>query len=216
MSVSGEPVRSERDRGIHINQVSSGYFDAFGMRLLAGRWFGPRDVGDAPKVVILNNAALQRFFGASNPIGRCVTFPGRRRLRNMKSSALCMTYDTRSCAKAAEPMVYVPIEQQPDLLSRVIIGIRMANSASALRVLRSRMQQVVPGAFMTKIVTVEQQVDESLLQERLLSILASLFGALALLLAAIGLYGIICFSVIRRIREIGIRIAVGAPRRSVL
>ncbi len=69
---------------------------------------------------------------------------------------------------------------------------------------------------MTKIVTVEQQVEGSLLQERLLSILASLFEALALLLAAIGLCGIICFSVIRRIREIGIRIAVGAPRRSVL
>ena len=217
MSVSGEPVRSERDRGIHINQVSSGYFNAFGMRLLAGRWFGPRDVGDAPKVAILNNAALQRFFGASNPIGRRVTFPGQK--ATSEYEIVGIVHDTRyeKLREAAEPMVYVPIEQAIDPLSRVIIGIRMAGDpASALRVLRSRMQQVVPGAFMTKIVTVEQQVDESLLQERLLSILASLFGALALLLAAIGLYGIICFSVIRRIREIGIRIAVGAPRRSVL
>jgi len=92
----------------------------------------------------------------------------------------------------------------------------MGDPAGALQALRDRMQQVVPGGFMTNIVRVEQQVDESLLQERLLSILASLFGALALLLAAIGLYGIISFSVIRRIREIGIRIAVGPPRRSVL
>ena len=78
------------------------------------------------------------------------------------------------------------------------------------------MQDVVPGGFITNVATVQQQVDESLLEERLVSILASLFGGLALLLAGIGLYGIMSFSVIRRTREIGIRIAVGAQRSAVL
>ena len=78
------------------------------------------------------------------------------------------------------------------------------------------MQDVVPGGFITNVATVQQQVDESLLEERLVSILASLFGGLALLLAGIGLYGIMSFAVIRRTREIGIRIAVGAQRSAVL
>jgi ABC-type antimicrobial peptide transport system permease subunit len=78
------------------------------------------------------------------------------------------------------------------------------------------MQGTVPGGFITNVVTAQQQVDESLLEERLVSILASLFGGLALLLAAIGLYGIMSFTVIRRTREIGIRIAVGAQRSEVL
>jgi len=78
------------------------------------------------------------------------------------------------------------------------------------------MQEVVPEGFISTVATIQQQVDESLLQERLLSILASIFGGLALLLAAIGLYGIMSFTVIRRTREMGIRIAVGAPRGAVL
>ena len=82
--------------------------------------------------------------------------------------------------------------------------------------LRKRMGEVVPGGFITDTATVQEQMDESLLEERLVSILASLFGGLALLLAAIGLYGIMSFTVIRRTREIGIRIAVGAQRSSVV
>lgn len=78
------------------------------------------------------------------------------------------------------------------------------------------MHEIVPGGFITNVATVQQQVDESLLEERLVSILASLFGGLALLLAAIGLYGIISFTVIRRTREIGIRMAVGAQRSAVI
>jgi ABC-type antimicrobial peptide transport system permease subunit len=119
--------------------------------------------------------------------------------------------------KAAKPIVYVPIQQAIDPLSGVLVAVRTRGSAAGiLGVLRRRMQDVVPGGFITNVATVQQQVDESLLEERLVSILASLFGGLALLLAGIGLYGIMSFAVIRRTREIGIRIAVGAQRSAVL
>jgi len=114
-------------------------------------------------------------------------------------------------------MVYVPIEQAIDPLTSVMAAIRTRGDATvALPVIRRRVQEVVPEGFISTVATIQQQVDESLLQERLLSILASIFGGLALLLAAIGLYGIMSFTVIRRTREMGIRIAVGAPRGAVL
>jgi ABC-type antimicrobial peptide transport system permease subunit len=114
-------------------------------------------------------------------------------------------------------MVYVPIQQPIDLLTGVTLAVRDGGDApGVLAVIRQRTQAIIPGGFITNIVTVRQLVNESLLEERLMSILASLFGGLALLLAAIGLYGIMSFSVIRRTREIGIRIAVGAQRSMVL
>ena len=93
------------------------------------------------------------------------------------------------------------------------VGILFARWGVALR---RRTREIVPVEFITNIATVRQLMDESLLIERLLSILASLFGGLALLLAAVGLYGIVSFSVIRRTREIGVRIAMGAQRGTVL
>jgi ABC-type antimicrobial peptide transport system permease subunit len=114
-------------------------------------------------------------------------------------------------------MVYIPIEQALDPIGDVMLGIRARSAAtSVLPTIRQRLGERVPGGFLSNIVTLEQQADESLLQERLVSILASAFGGLALVLAAIGLYGTMSFTVIARTREIGIRMAVGAQRSALL
>jgi predicted permease len=217
MNVSGELSRPERERGISINQVSAGYFDAFGVALLNGRVFAPGDLANSPKVAILNETGARAAFHDSSPLGRRVTFPGQRVTAEYEVVGVVRDMRYENLRKPDEPMVYVPIQQAIDPLTGVTIAMRArGDAAGLLPVLRRRMQAVVPGGFITNVSTIQQQVDESLLEERLLSILASLFGALALLLAAIGLYGIISFTVIRRTREIGIRIAVGAEQRDVL
>jgi len=217
MSVSGEPDRPELDHGIHVNQATAGYFDVFGITLLAGRTFAPADGANSRRVAILNEAAAQRFFPDSNPVGRQVSFPGQ--MITEAYEIVGVVRDTRyeTLRKAAEPMVYVPLQQAIDRLSAVIIAIRArGDAAGLLAVLRDRVRETLPGGFMSSAATLEQLVDESLVEERLLSVLANVFGGLALLLAAIGIYGIVSFTVVRRTREIGIRMAIGAGRRSVV
>jgi predicted permease len=217
LNVSGAPPVAERDRGISINQVSAGYFETLGVKLSAGRLFTEADQANFPKVAILNETAAKARFPDANPLGRRVTFPGQR--VTAEYEVVGIVRDTRyaDLRKPAEPMVYLPLEQAIDPLSGVTVAIRARGDATGLAAMvRRRAQETVPGGFLTDIATVQQQVDETLVEERMISMLASLFGGLALLLAAIGLYGIVSFSVIRRTREIGIRISIGAQQSSVL
>jgi predicted permease len=217
IAVPGAPPRPEADRGIHINQVSAGYFAAFGVSAVSGRVFTPGDAANAPKVAILNESAARREFPGSDPLGRLITFPGQHVPGPYQVVGIVRDTRYENLRKAAEPMVYVPIEQAIELLSSVVVAVRSQGAAAAIQsAVRRRAQSIVPGGFVSVMGTLRQQVEESLIQERLLSILAALFGGLALLLAAIGLYGIMSFTVIRRMREIGIRIAVGARRGAVL
>jgi MacB-like periplasmic core domain len=217
LDVSGAPPVAERDRGISINQVSAGYFETLGVKLSAGRLFTEADQANSPKVAILNETAARARFRDASPLGRRVTLPGQR--ITAEYEVVGIVKDTRyaDLRKPAEPMVYLPLEQAIDPLSGVTVAIRARGDATGLPALvRRRAQETVPGGFLTDIATVQQQMDETLVEERMVSTLASLFGALALLLAAIGLYGVVSFSVIRRTREIGIRISIGAQQSSVL
>jgi predicted permease len=216
MDVSGAPA-GRLDRGIHINQVSAGYFETFGIGLLAGRVFGPGDQANSPKAAILNETAVRLRFHDSNPVGRRVNFGGQRVTADYEVVGVVRDVRYENLRKPDEPMVYVPIQQAIDPLSGVMLGIRnRGDSAGIVTALRRRVQAVVPGGFLGGVVTVQQLVEENLLEERLVSILATLFGGVALLLAAVGLHGILSFTVIRRTREIGIRIAVGAQRTAVI
>jgi predicted permease len=216
MKISGEPSGAGRDHGTRLNEVSSGFFDAFGVGLLSGRIFTPGDRAGSPRVAILNETLTRAAFHDSSPLGRRVTFPGQDVTAEYEIVGIVRDVRYASLRKEAEPMVYLPIEQGIGPLPSVIVTVRARDEAGVLLALRRRTREIVPGGFITNVATVRQLIDDSLLLERLLSILASLFGGLALLLAAVGLYGIVSFSVIRRTREIGVRIAMGAQRGTVL
>ncbi len=216
MKISGEPDSAAYRHSSSLNEVSSGFFDAFGVPLLAGRLFTPGDGANSPRVAILNEALERAAFHDTNPLGRRVTFPGQDVTAEYEIVGIVRDTRYASLRKEASPMVYLPIEQGIGPLPGVAVTVRATDAAGVLPVLRRRAREIVPGGFITNVATVSQLVDESLLVERLLSILASLFGGLALLLAAVGLYGIVSFAVIRRTREIGVRIAIGAQRSAVL
>jgi hypothetical protein len=145
------------------------------------------------------------------------TFPGQRVEDEYEIVGIVGDTRYRDLRTPDERMAYVPIEQSLDPVSRALVSIQArVDPMSLVGPLRTLAAGNLPGGFVSKIGTVEQRLQQSLVRERLLSMLATFFAGLALTLACIGLYGIMAYGVVRRTREIGIRVAIGADDRSVM
>jgi putative ABC transport system permease protein len=204
------------DNGTHVNTVTSGYFRTLGIQLLSGRLFTPRDTAAGPRVAILNQTAARAWFPDGSPIGKRISFPGQP--VDDWYDIVGVVGDARYVNLRVPDgrMVYIPLEQALDPISGIMVVVQADGNPTALvPAIRSIAVDTIPGGFVTRIGTMEERVDRSLLRERLLSMLATFFGALALTLACVGLYGVLSYTVVRRSREIGIRMAVGAPHASV-
>ena len=213
-SIEGYTPRPGEDMVVWSNLVSPRYFATIGQPLLAGRDFAWRDKEGAPGVAIINQTMMRRFFGDQNPIGKHVTF------QEGKVQIIGVVRDAKyqSLTEETLPVLYVPFAQAPGFLETFNLMLEVRSNGVTGSIVGEVRNEIHTFGKNIGIATetLKAHVDQSLTTERLIAMLSGFFSGLALLLAAVGLYGVMAYTVTRRTNEIGIRMAMGAQRSSVV
>jgi predicted permease len=216
--VTLDPADREHPHTVMFHRVTPGYFDTLGAPLLAGRDFGPGDTRAAPRVAVVTARFAQQLFpGEPSAVGRRFHVVGSPGVPDQAYEIVGVVADMkyRTLRESIEPTAFLPLAQadEPDAYTYLVVRGALPPSAitGALeRAITDRDPRVV-----LEVDLVSQLVARSLVVERLMASLAAFFGVLAALLAVVGLYGVVSYSVARRVHEIGIRMALGADARRV-
>jgi predicted permease len=208
----------EQPGNVNFNAVGPGYFKALSTPLVAGRDFDERDTLASPKVAIVSEAFVKKYLGGRNAVGQSFQVAGPVGEPRPFYQIIGVARDTKYVDLREEfsPLAYVDVSQSEatDLNPQFALHAQTALPAVAADATRT-LVQLTP-AISVRYQTVRSQVSGSLLRERLMATLSGFFGGLAVLIATIGLYGVMSYTVARRRVEIGIRMALGADRGSVI
>ncbi|MBY0494306.1 MAG: ABC transporter permease [Cyanobacteria bacterium] len=212
-SVEGHDAKDGEDMQAYMNALSPGYFDTMGIKLLDGRDFRASDIVENPKMAIVNRKFAQHFFGDKPAVGRRL---GRGLGPETKLDIEIIGVVEDSLYEGPREGVRRQVFW-PGYGGSATFYVRTTEaSASAFNVIRSEVKRLDAGMPVYDVKTVQGQLDETLLTDRLIALLSAGFGMLATLLASIGLYGVMAFIVARRRKEIGLRLALGAEPAGVL
>jgi predicted permease len=204
--------RAPADDEVATLPVSPAFLDTMGVRLLEGRSFTPSDVTSAPSVVLVNQAFARRYYPGEDPIGKRFTFAGRDKTLPQDIIGVMQDVRLQSVRDPAPPTIFVPLRRLNGTLA-------VRADGDPWRVVPLIRQQIRGFGHSVRDGGVTLQstlVDDNLVRERLLALLAGFFALAAVALAGVGLYGVLSYSVVRRTREIGIRVALGARQSSVV
>jgi putative ABC transport system permease protein len=213
---AGQPL-PERDTAVFVG-AGPQFFSTMGIPLEAGREFSDHDIDGTPMVAIVNERYAERYFPQKSVVGQRLSAKVRGRRAELEIVGLARNTSTRGLREDPPATVYVPFAQitAPDAPIFPTVEIR---AAGAVGQVASAVGQAVRGRLPDEVIdvrTLSSQVEATIVKERMMATLASAFGAIALIVACVGLYGLLACSVARRTKEIGIRMALGAQRMQVV
>jgi predicted permease len=203
----------EASRSLLMNRVAPGFFETFGIPVVAGRSLGIQDDRGSRRVAVINEAGARAFFGSTLVIGQQLRMSSSGTVVEIVGVSRDSKYST--LRRQARPTIYLPYFQSTGLTA-MHVALRVPPAGTLEPMIRRAVAEVDSEVPITGLKTQTQQIEETIGSERALMMLLVFFGGFALVLACIGLHGVTAYSVARRTNEIGIRLALGAQRRSVL